>query len=94
MDSSGVADYRSVVGYFAEAICKDLRLVSSYDVLYGDVPPKMKRLSQWCEDVNILSPNAIYDFVYVDQENFDVYTPQTFQQLLDSFTEYKTDTYD
>ncbi len=55
-----------------------------------DVPRKMQRLSQWCEDVNTLSPDAIYDFVYVDQENFDVYTPQTFQQLLDGFTEYKT----
>ena len=245
MDSSGVADYRSVVGYFAESICKDLRLVSSYDVLYGkvkdfvqhqlfgktvmledpntlqnlselpatktvmetfkyaindltiqdrgdaelnettraqdarpfmvkeqeslipqksvfnritgdshfelefaaflencldvvsyaknypgvhfkldyinadgdisnyypdflikltdrrvivvetkgredlDVSRKMQRLSQWCEDVNTLSPDAIYDFVYVDQENFDVYRPETFQQLLDGFTEYK-----
>ena len=55
-----------------------------------DVPLKMQRLSQWCEDVNKVSPNAIYDFVYVDQENFDVYRPETFQQLLDGFTEYKT----
>ena len=54
-----------------------------------DVPLKMQRLSQWCEDVNKVSPNAIYDFVYVDQENFDVYRPETFQQLLDGFTEYK-----
>ena len=59
-----------------------------------DVPRKMQRLSQWCEDANNLSPNAIYDLVYVDQENFDVYRPETFQQLLDGFTEYKTDTYD
>ena len=55
-----------------------------------DVPLKMQRLSQWCEDVNNLSPKAIYDFVYVDQESFDVYRPETFQQLLDGFTEYKT----
>ncbi len=55
-----------------------------------DVPRKMQRLSQWCEDVNNLSPNTIYDFIYVDQESFDVYKPQTFQQLLDGFTEYKT----
>ena len=55
-----------------------------------DLPRKMQRLSQWCEDVNKVSPNAIYDFVYVDQENFDVYRPQTFQQLLDGFSEYKS----
>ena len=55
-----------------------------------DVPPKMRRLSQWCEDVNRVSPNTIYDFVYVDQESFDTYRPETFQQLLDGFSEYKT----
>ena len=55
-----------------------------------DVPLKMQRLSQWCEDVNRTMTDIDYDFVYVDQESFDVYTPQTFQQLLDGFTEYKT----
>ena len=55
-----------------------------------DVPRKMQRLSQWCEDANRIATEVIYDFVYVDQESFDVYTPQTFQQLLDGFTEYKT----
>ena len=55
-----------------------------------DVPLKMQRLSQWCEDVNRIETDVTYDFVYVDQENFDVYTPQTFQELLDGFTEYKT----
>ena len=54
-----------------------------------DVPLKMQRLSQWCEDVNRITPDVDYDFVYVDQENFDVYTPETFQQLLNGFTEYK-----
>jgi len=37
LDTSGVADYRSVIGYFAQTIMKDLRLVSGYDVLYGKV---------------------------------------------------------
>ncbi len=37
LDSGGVADYRSVIGYFAQVIMKDLRLVSGYDVLYGKV---------------------------------------------------------
>ena len=59
-----------------------------------DVPLKMQRLSQWCEDVNRTITDVDYDFVYVDQESFDVYRPETFQQLLDGFTEYKTYTYD
>ena len=54
-----------------------------------DVPRKMQRLSQWCEDVNRATPDVTYDFVYVDQESFDVYRPETFQQLLDGFTEYR-----
>ena len=35
LDTAGIADYRSVVGYFAQTIMKELRLVSGYDILYG-----------------------------------------------------------
>ena len=54
-----------------------------------DVPLKMQRLSQWCEDVNSISSGVIYDFVFVDEESFRMYQPTTFQQLHDGFTEYK-----
>lgn len=37
LDTGGIADYRSVIGYFTKAIMKELRLVSGYDVLYGHV---------------------------------------------------------
>ena len=44
LDTGGVADYRSVIGYFAQTIMKDLRLEyrkgstpRGYDVLYGKV---------------------------------------------------------
>jgi type III restriction enzyme len=37
LDTAGIADYRSVIGYFAQTIMRDLRLVSGYDVLYGKV---------------------------------------------------------
>ena len=37
LDFAAITDYRSVVGYFSQAIMKDLRLVSGYDVLYGKV---------------------------------------------------------
>ena len=42
MGIAGVADYRSVIGYFAQTIMKELRLVSGYDVLY----PKVKGFVQ------------------------------------------------
>jgi type III restriction enzyme len=34
LDGVGVADYRSALGFFAQAIMKELRLFSGYDVLY------------------------------------------------------------
>jgi type III restriction enzyme len=37
LDTAGAADYRSVIGYFTQTLMKDLRLVSGYDVLYGNV---------------------------------------------------------
>ena len=55
-----------------------------------DVDPKMSRLAQWCEDVNTDQSDVVYDFVYVDEDNFWEYPPRTFQQLLEGFREYKT----
>ena len=54
-----------------------------------DVAPKMHRLHQWCEDVNDALPDVPFDFVYVDEESFQTYRPDTFQHLLEGFTAYK-----
>jgi type III restriction enzyme len=58
MDTAGVADYRSVVGYFAQTVMKELRLVSGYDVLYG----KIKAFIQdalFSQAVDLESPNTL-----------------------------------
>jgi type III restriction enzyme len=54
-----------------------------------DVPRKMARLRQWCEDVNRVQADIKYDFVYVDQAGFEKYKPVSFRQLIDGFNEYK-----
>jgi type III restriction enzyme len=54
-----------------------------------DVPLKMARLRQWCEDINRVQTDVEYDFVYVDEESFEKYKPTSFRQLLDGFREYK-----
>ncbi|MFZ3208273.1 MAG: hypothetical protein WA140_05515 [Geobacteraceae bacterium] len=54
-----------------------------------DVPLKMQRLRQWCEDINRVYLDVMYDFVYVDEEGFEKYKPASFRQLLDGFKEYK-----
>jgi type III restriction enzyme len=54
-----------------------------------DVPLKMQRLRQWCEDINRVQADVVYDFVYADQESFERYKPVSFRQLVDGFREYK-----
>ena len=54
-----------------------------------DVPLKMERLRQWCEDINRVQSNVTYDFVYVDEESFEKYKPTSFRQLVAGFREYK-----
>ena len=57
-----------------------------------DVPQKMGRLRQWCEDATAASAdeNGIaYRFVYVDQAGFERHPPSSFAGLANSFTEYQ-----
>ncbi|MBU4201193.1 MAG: DEAD/DEAH box helicase family protein [Verrucomicrobia bacterium] len=54
-----------------------------------DVPEKMARLRQWCEDINRVQSDVEYDFVYVDEESFEKFKPSSFRQLLEAFKEYK-----
>ena len=58
LDTAGVADYRSVIGYFTQTIMKELRLVGCYDVLYG----KVKSFVQGClfgREVDLEDPNTL-----------------------------------
>lgn len=54
-----------------------------------DLPQKMARLRQWCDDVNRLQAKVVYDFAFVDQRGFEQYKPKNVKVLLDSFVEYK-----
>ena len=54
-----------------------------------DVPLKMKRLRQWCEDVMAAQQITTFKFVYIDEESFQRYNPSSFAQLVESFREYQ-----
>jgi type III restriction enzyme len=56
-----------------------------------DVPLKMQRLRQWCDDINQAQSAIEYDFVYVDEESFEKYKPDSFAKLITGFKEYKGD---
>jgi len=57
-----------------------------------DVPQKMARLQQWCEDINQAQSDTVFDYVFVDEKSFDEYKPKSFGELLDGFREYKDKT--
>ncbi|MDM8544428.1 hypothetical protein QUF90_25410 [Desulfococcaceae bacterium HSG9] len=55
-----------------------------------DSPPKMARLKQWCEDINAAQLSEIaYDFVFVDDVDFEKCKPKNFTKLMKGFKAYK-----
>ena len=75
--------------FFVKLSDKQIVIVETKGQEDLDVPLKMARLRQWCEDINRVQTDVKYDFVYVDQESFEQYRPKSFRQLVDGFKEYK-----
>ncbi|MEM7538127.1 MAG: DEAD/DEAH box helicase family protein [Chloroflexota bacterium] len=90
-------DYINVDGdisnYYPDFIVKltngDIVIVETKGVEDLDVPHKLARLRQWCTDVNSVQTEAIYDFVFVDDDGFDTYRPKSFGDLRQAFTAYQ-----
>ena len=75
--------------FFVKVSDKQMFIVETKGREDLDVPLKMERLRQWCEDVNAAQSEVKYDFVYVDEESFKEYRPTSFRALVDGFREYK-----
>ena len=58
LDTAGVADYRSVLGYFTQTIMKELRLISGYDVLYGKIK-SFVRSELFNREIELDDPNTL-----------------------------------
>lgn len=56
-----------------------------------DVPLKMERLKEWVNDINKLNKKEIYDYLYVSQEEFDLYAKdmRSFDEILKVCKGYK-----
>jgi type III restriction enzyme len=57
-----------------------------------DLPQKMARLRQWCDDASEVTKadaGPRYAFVYVDQESFEQHKPSSFAALASAFREYQ-----
>ncbi len=75
--------------FFVKLSDKQIYIVETKGQEDLDVPLKMQRLRQWCEDINRVQADVKYDFVYVDQESFEKYKLVSFRQLTEIFQEYK-----
>ena len=84
----------SISNYFPDFLVKVnpgmIVIVETKGLVDEDVPHKLNRLRQWCEDCTRIDDKMIYDFVYVDQKSYEKYKPRTFSQVLEGFREYKT----
>ena len=58
LNTAGVADYRSVIGYFAQTVMRELRLVSGYDVLFGKIKAFMQA-ELFDQAVDLEHPNTL-----------------------------------
>jgi len=67
----------------------DIVIVETKGLEDLDVPLKMRRLKQWCEDINRIQSEVNYDFVFVGMEEFERFRPTTFASLMAGFTTYK-----
>lgn len=54
-----------------------------------DLPLKMSRLRQWCEDVNKAEASTRVSFAYVNQEDYEKFQPKTFGDIEKGFREYQ-----
>lgn len=75
--------------FFVKTDAKHIYIVETKGEEDLDVPLKMKRLKQWCEDINKAQKDLTFDFVYVDMESFNRYELKSFSSLVQNFREYK-----
>lgn len=75
--------------FFVKVSPTEIYLVETKGLEDLDVPQKMARLKQWCEDINRAQSEVRFDFVFVDEEGFKKYRPKSFADLVQSFRGYK-----
>lgn len=75
--------------FFVKISEKQVYIVETKGLEDLDVPLKMRRLKQWCEDVNQIQSATRFGFVFVDKDGFDKYDPKSFKEVVNAFKEYQ-----
>ena len=68
---------------------KEICIVETKGLEDLDVPLKMERLKKWCEDINATQNKIRFDYVFVEEEEFEKYAPKSFNELVKNFRKYK-----
>lgn len=64
---------------------KEVYVIETKGIEDLDDPLKIERLKQWCEDVNAQQHKTKFKWLYVKQDGWDKYRPNTFKKLVDTF---------
>jgi len=75
--------------FIVKADEKSIYIVETKGLEELDAPLKMKRLKQWCDDINHNQKKCHFDFVFVEEDDFTRYSPKSFTDLAQSFRKYK-----
>ena len=80
-----------VPDFFVKAEDGNIWIIETKGLEELDLPRKLARLRQWCEDATMASAGSggpCYRFVYVGQDGFERHPPTSFAALVAGFTEY------
>jgi len=75
--------------FFVKTGEKEIFIVETKGLVEIDAPLKMERLKKWCSDMNQAQNKFRFDFVFVDEEDFEKYKPTSFGDLVEMFRKYK-----
>jgi type III restriction enzyme len=86
-DSKGnIRDYYP--DFFVKVNNKEIYIVETKGREDLDDIEKIKRLFQWCEDINHAQKEVIFKALYVKQEEYEKYSPKNFDQLVRNFSSF------
>jgi type III restriction enzyme len=71
--------------FFVKVSEKDIYIVETKGREDLDDVEKIKRLYQWCDDINSIQNKARFNALYIKQGDYEKYTPKSFEELVKNF---------
>jgi len=87
-------DYQNADGdikdYYPDFIVKrnerEIYIIETKGLEDLDVPLKLERLAQWCEDINKIESLVKFHWLFIEQDKFEKYSPSSFSSLIKLFS--------